>query len=400
MLVFFVSLGALAGGNTEDDSSASGAPANAASETAAAEGGAGSGGAVQEEPLLEMTVPSYPGFSTDFSRTTIDPARILSGGPPKDGIPAIDNPQFVSVDEADEWLENDEPVFVVSADGETKLYPIQILTYHEIVNDIVGETPVAVTYCPLCNTGITFEREFDGRVLDFGTTGRLRYSNLLMYDRQTESWWQQATGEGVIGDYAGYELELYPMLMAPWELASGRYSDGQVLSRETGQNRPYGNNPYAGYDTATRPFLYQGPNTPTDFNPMTRVVQVVQNGESLAVPYPEAQEEGVVQQEVGGVPVVVLWQAGTNSALDTRQIASGRDVGTANAFKAVVDGQTLTFKQVPDGFEDQETGSTWDGTGAAIAGPLEGTELEPLVQIQHFWFSFTAFANDERWEEQ
>jgi hypothetical protein len=221
-----------------------------------------------------------------------------------------------------------------------------------------------------------------------------------MYDRQTESWWQQATGEGVVGEYAGYELDLYPMLMAPWELASERYADAQVLSRETGHNRSYGSNPYAGYDTAARPFLYQGPNTPSDYNPMTRVVQVVQNGETLAVPYPEAQEEGVVQEEVGGVPVVVFWQPGTNSALDARRIAEGRDVGTANAFKAEVDGQTLSFEPIPDGFEDQETGSTWDATGTAVSGPLAGQELEPLVQIQHFWFSYTAFANDERWEER
>ncbi|MFP4378466.1 MAG: DUF3179 domain-containing protein [Spirochaetales bacterium] len=354
----------------------------------------------QQAELLETSVPSYPGFSTDFSRTTVDPAQILSGGPPKDGIPAIDNPRFVSVGEADEWLEDDEPVFIVSANGRTKLYPVQILTYHEIVNDVVGETPVAVTYCPLCNTGITFERQFDGQVLDFGTTGRLRFSNLLMYDRQTESWWQQATGEGVIGEYAGYELELYPMLMAPWELASQRYTGAQVLSRETGHSRPYGNNPYAGYDTATRPFLYQGPNTPTGHNPMTRVVQVVQNGETLAVPYPDAQELGVVQETVGGEPVVVFWQPGTNSALDARQIAAGRDVGTANAFRAQVDGQALRFERTPEGFIDQQTGSVWDATGTATDGPLAGTQLEPLVQIQHFWFSYTAFATDERWQER
>ena len=125
--------------------------------------------------------------------------EILSGGLPKDGIPAIDEPQFVSVDEADAWLQPQEPVILVEVEGDACAYPIQILMWHEIVNDTIGRVPVVVTYCPLCNTGIAFERTFDGQVLDFGTTGRLRYSNLVMYDRQTQTWWQQASGEASRG---------------------------------------------------------------------------------------------------------------------------------------------------------------------------------------------------------
>ncbi|HKJ86777.1 MAG TPA: DUF3179 domain-containing (seleno)protein, partial [Spirochaetia bacterium] len=171
--------------------------------------------------LIDGGISPVRGFSTDFSRSIVPESEILSGGPPKDGIPAIDDPSFVAVESVD-WVGENEPVIVVSADGDTHLYPLQILTYHEIVNDTVGETPLAVTYCPLCNTGIVFRREFDGEVLDFGTTGRLRYSNLLMYDRQTETWWQQATGEGVVGRYAGARLDLYPVLTLPWNVASDR----------------------------------------------------------------------------------------------------------------------------------------------------------------------------------
>jgi DNA-directed RNA polymerase subunit K/omega len=169
--------------------------------------------------LVPGGVDPVRGFTTDFSRATVSGDRIRAGGPPKDGIPAIDNPVFVAVSEID-WIGEDEPVLVVSADGVTHIYPLQILTFHEIVNDVVGNTPLAVTFCPLCNTGIVFEREFDGRVLDFGTTGRLRYSNLLMHERQTETWWQQATGEAVVGEYAGRQLAFHPVMMIPWDVAS------------------------------------------------------------------------------------------------------------------------------------------------------------------------------------
>jgi len=343
--------------------------------------------------LIDGGISPVRGFSTDFSRSIVPESEILSGGPPKDGIPAIDDPSFVAVESVD-WVGENEPVIVVSADGDTHLYPLQILTYHEIVNDTVGETPLAVTYCPLCNTGIVFRREFDGEVLDFGTTGRLRYSNLLMYDRQTETWWQQATGEGVVGLHAARRLELYPVMMLPWGAASSRYADASVLSRDTGHSRSYGTNPYAGYDTATRPFLYQGPSVGTQYNPMARVIQVVVDGEGFAAAYPILAEERVIEERVAGVPVVVLWSEGTASALDSRSIRDGRDVGSANAFRAEIDGEELSFRATDDGFVDEQTGSTWDASGRAIAGPVNGSMLEPLVGIQHFWFSYSAFQTD------
>ncbi|MEE8441897.1 MAG: DUF3179 domain-containing protein [Spirochaetia bacterium] len=340
---------------------------------------------------------SVPGFQTDFSRSTIPSSDVMSGGPPKDGIPAVDHPIFVDRAAADEWLAADEPVFVVSVDGQTHIYPVQILTYHEIVNDVVGGTPVTVTFCPLCNSGLTFRREFGGDVLDFGTTGRLRLSNLIMYDRQTETWWQQATGEGLVGRYAGFRLDLYPMIMLPWDRARDRFTDAAVLSRDTGYNRPYGNNPYAGYDTSRQPFLYAGPRAPGPFTSMDRVLEVKHGQESAAFPYPVLAEERIVQREVGGESVVVFWEAGTSSALDARSIANGRDVGVANAFSAVVDGRTLTFEALTGSFRDIETGTIWDAFGVAIFGELEGKALDPVIGVQHFWFSYSAFSEDGRW---
>jgi Protein of unknown function (DUF3179) len=151
-------------------------------------------------------------FKTDFSKHCVHYSEIFSGGPPKDGIPAIDAPRFVSVSSADTWLKPKEPVIFLQVGNDARAYPIQILIWHEIVNDTVGGVPVAVTFCPLCNTAIAFERTINGRVLDFGTTGRLRFSNLLMYDRQTESWWQQAIGQAIIGQLTGTQLVARPAI--------------------------------------------------------------------------------------------------------------------------------------------------------------------------------------------
>jgi hypothetical protein len=175
---------------------------------------------------------------------------------------------------------------LVQVDGDARAYPLQILTWHEIVNDTVGGLPLTVTFCPLCNTAIAFERTLDGRVLDFGTTGRLRFSNLLMYDRQTESWWQQAGGDAIAGELAGRTLTFYPATIVGWDEFKTAHPEGQVLSRETGFGRSYGRNPYIGYDDInSSPFLFRGPDTPDALPPMARVLTVDLNGAAVAYPY-------------------------------------------------------------------------------------------------------------------
>jgi hypothetical protein len=336
-------------------------------------------------------------FDTDFSRHTVPYSEILSGGPPKDGIPSIDDPQFVSVSEADAWLEPLEPVLRVEVGEVAKAYPIQILTWHEIVNDTVNGTPLAVTFCPLCNTGIVFERTIDGEAVEFGTTGRLRFSNLIMYDRQTETWWQQGSGEAIAGDLAGAELAFYPADMIAWATFKEAHPDGQVLSRETGYDRTYGQNPYAGYDDInSTPFLFEGPSTPDELPAMARVLTIDLGDEAVAYPYDVLREEQVVNDTVDESEVVVFWSAGTASALDARSIAEGRDVGAATAYSRSVDGRVLTFALEDGQIVDQETGSVWDAQGHAISGELAGTELEPVVAINHFWFSWAAFKPETR----
>src|SRR3546814_369372 len=165
---------------------------------------------------------------TDFTKHTIELSEIRSGGPPKDGIPAIDDPQFRSVGAVSD-LPASEPVITLSVQNDARAYPLRILTWHEIVNDTVGGLPVAVTYCPLCNAAIAFERRVDGRVLDFGTTGKLRHSDLIMYDRQTESWWQQYSGTAIVGQLAGLELEMLPARVEAFERFERRHPEGRVL---------------------------------------------------------------------------------------------------------------------------------------------------------------------------
>ena len=336
-------------------------------------------------------------FATDFSRHSVPYSEILSGGPPKDGIPAINDPQFVGVEEADSWIEPKEPVILFRVEDDVRAYPIQIVMWHEIVNDTVGGLPVVVTFCPLCNTAIAFERTVEGKELTFSTTGRLRFSNLIMYDRQTESWWQQATGSAIVGKFTGTQLDFRPASIVSWEDFRSAHPDGKVLSRNTGFSRDYGQNPYAGYDDVDNSqFLYEGPETPGTLPPMARVITVDSSGEAVAYPYDVLRRAQAVNDTVGGKPVVVLWKAGTASALDEGTVAAGRDVGSSGVFSRTLDGKTLTFRSEGGRIVDQQTGSEWSPLGHALEGELTGQQLERIVSIDHFWFSWAAFRPDTR----
>ncbi|MDP9373309.1 MAG: DUF3179 domain-containing protein, partial [Chloroflexota bacterium] len=300
--------------------------------------------------------------------------------------------RFVAAEEAGAWLEPREPVILLRIGEDARAYPLQILTWHEIVNDTVGGVPTVVTFCPLCNTAIVFERTVDGRALDFGTTGLLRYSNLIMYDRQTESWWQQATGEALAGALTGRELVPRPAAIVSWAEFRAAHPAGRVLSRDTGFSREYGRNPYVGYDDINRPpFLYDGPTIPSALPPTARVIAVDLGGEAVAYPYYTLERTPAVNDTVGGQPVVVLWTPGTASALDADTVAGGRDVGAAAVFSRQLDGRTLTFRAEGGRITDEQTGSEWDGLGRAVGGPLAGRQLVLVASIDHFWFSAAAF---------
>ena len=256
---------------------------------------------------------------TDFSNTSVDLSEILSGGPPKDGIPSIDDPSFIPVVQAKQYADT-EPVIGLSINGDARAYPLQILMWHEIVNDSIGGVPVTVTYCPLCNSSIVFERELDGVVLDFGTTGKLRNSDLVMYDRQTESWWQQFLGQGIVGSMTGKVLKVIPSRMESFERFKKRAPYGKVLVPNSPHMRSYGANPYVGYDSRDTPYGFFRGEMPEGIEAMVRVIVV--NGEAWSLPL--LSNAGVIN---AGDGLEISWQAGQNSALDSRVIANGRDVG-------------------------------------------------------------------------
>jgi hypothetical protein len=335
-------------------------------------------------------------WNTNWNRHTIDYNELLSGGPPRDGIPSLDAPQFVSPDEAQAWLTDNEPVIALEIEGEARAYPLQILTWHEIVNDIVADVPVAVTFCPLCNSAITFDRRLDGEVFEFGTSGLLRNSDLVMYDRTTESLWQQFTGEGIVGDLAGETLTFLPSSIVSFADFREAFPEGVVLSRDTGFNRRYGQNPYVGYDDiGSSPFLFRG-EIDGRLAAVERVVTVSLEDVGVDVAYPLSvlSEVGVINDSQAGRDLVVFHSDGTTSALDARSIAEAEDVGATGVFDPVLDGQKLTFAQDGDLIVDEETGSTWNVLGQAVDGPLAGQQLTPVVHGDHFWFSWAAFKPD------
>ena len=340
---------------------------------------------------------STRGWKTDFAKALIPLAEIQSGGPPRDGIPPIDAPKFISPAEASAWLKDQEPVIAFELNGDARAYPLQILIWHEIVDDEVGGVPVALTFCPLCNTAIAFDRRVDGRALRFGTTGNLRRSDLVMWsDDPGETWWQQITGEALVGDLVGHRLTMLPAEIVAFADFKAAYPSGPVLSRDTGHPRGYGTNPYVGYDDiGSTPFLYAGPKD-TRLPPMERVATVELGGQTAAYPFSRLIQAHVANDEVGGTPLVVFHQGGTVSALDGPVIAASRDVGAATVFERSLQGNVLTFSWRDDQFVDDQTGSTWDILGQATAGPLAGRRLRPLVSANHFWFAWAVFKPETR----
>jgi len=257
--------------------------------------------------------------NTDFDRTSVDFIEIISGGPPKDGIPALPSVDFAPVSGSS--IPAREPVIALEIEGETpRAYPLRYLTWHEIANDVVGDMPIAVTFCPLCNSGIVYDRRVGGQVLEFGVTGKLRFSDMIMFDRQSESWWQQINGEAIVGDMLGEKLTVVVSWTESMAEFSDRNPEGLVMAEPTGFNRRYGQNPYDGYDSAVRPFLYSGDPPPHGIAPLARVIMVG----NKAWPLERLQELEVLEE--GGV--IITWRSGMASALDSRNIAQGRDIGS------------------------------------------------------------------------
>ena len=288
-----------------------------------------------EIPPMSINISGWR--ETDFRRFTVDPDEIISVGAGRNGIQPIYQTHFLSILEAAilDWMTGDQPMVVVEVNGDARAYPLGILTFHEVVNDTIGGEPVLVTYCPLCYTAKAYKRVVDGNDLNFGTTGNVRWSNTIMYDDHSESWWQQWDGQAIVGDAAGVTMESIPAYITSFREFARSYPDGQVLSPASGSAdffSVYGGSQYYGYDS---------PNNPPDMfvgqlderlSPTERVLGVEMGDEVIAYPFSLLRPAQVINTEIDGEPVVIFWKPGTLSALDEEIISDSHDAGSVAAF--------------------------------------------------------------------
>jgi hypothetical protein len=356
---------------------------------------AGSGVGITISLLLPYSTtdnPLYPSISGPTTTTAISAQeeeksvvpldRIVSGGPPPDGIPSIDKPKFTSVQEADKMLEDSELVVGLNINGDIRAYPLQILVWHEIVNDNVGGVPVAVTYCPLCFTNQIFNRTLeDGNVAEFGTSGKLYNSNLVMYDRTSNSLWSQGLAQGIVGKYAGVNLQRIPFDVANWKEWKELYPESKVLSRDTGSSRPYGADPYGDYYTNSD-VLFPISNRDDRLGLKEIIIGLENNGLYRAYRLQDVEDKKVI-----------------NDVINNRSIALFSSFPfMVRAFNPVVDDQTLQFRYDSQNNTcvDTQTESEWNFEGSAINGELTGKVLNRLPFDEEYWFELVAFHPDTK----
>lgn len=267
-----------------------------------------------------LVAQSKNGF--DLANATIPIREIHSGGPPRDGIPAIDQPQFWTVSRADSFLRSNDEVVSFVHEGDARAYPLRILVWHEIVNDTVGGKPVAITYCPLCGTSMVFGRSFGGEATTLGVSGLLYNSDVLMYDRATDSLWSQLKMEAVSGPRVGTQLDWLASQIMPWQQWKSRYPDGKVLASETGHRRDYTRMPYQGYEDTPRTMFPVSGNR-DDFAPKTWVTGVIVNDQAYAFKVAQIDEQEGWTGLIGGREVSVSHE---NEAVVVTDAATGETI--------------------------------------------------------------------------
>lgn len=318
---------------------------------------------------------------------------------PRDGIPPIDNPKFWSKEKGQKVFFKHEPVIAIEINGIAKAYPLSILMFHEIVNDEINNVPISVTFCPLCNSAIVFDRRLNfnnkAYLLDFGVSGMLRKSDMVMWDRQTETWWQQFTGTGLVGYLAGAQLEFIPSQVISVEDFYINYPNGQILSTENGKGISYGQNPYINYDAISnsKPRLFFG-EVDSRLPAMERIINIRFGEIERIYPYSEIVKRQVINEHPYGSPIVIFFQQGKVSVLDQQEISESKDIGAVTVFDPTVDGRILEFFKTDEGFSDRETKSIWTITGKAVKGELKGKQLKKIHHGNHFAFAWLAFQPD------
>lgn len=342
-------------------------------------------------PGIQATATPKPGaWRTNLDKYVVDP-EVVGPGLPRDSIPPIYEPKFESMSEADVWLDDEDLAGVMTIGGQTKVYPYPIMFWHEVVNDRIGDTPVVVTYCPLCDTVIAFDRRVNGDELVFGMSGKLRYENLIMWDHQTESWWQQLTGEALVGDLAGEKLEFLPLRTLPWGEVLQSIDEAPVLSRDSTQDerlRGFYTVKPCPTEYPDEGLLWTGGPTSETLGSHARVVGLSLPKE-VAYPISELARFRVVNDMIGIQPVVLIYSA--KPCIDPVLGLGADTVDAAAAYNPVVDGQALSFYLEGNRILDRETGSAWSPAGVSVDGPLEGRQLKALPHTISFWAPWVAF---------
>ena len=312
-------------------------------------------------------------METNGVKHSIPLDKIKGGGPPKDGIPSIDNPVFADISES-HFMSDSDTVIGLEINGEAKAYPIFILVWHEIINDKVGGTPVSVTYCPLCYTNQVFERVINGQEVEFGTSGKLYNSNLLMYDRFTESYWSQALGMAVKGELTGYQLNLIPFDVITWGDWKILHPDTMVLTTDTGHIRSYATDPYGNYYTEPR-IMFPVEHSDDRMHPKEIIIGFNQDDIYKAYKQNEIESNIIINDSIGRTAVMLVSLYSENS----------------RAFERILDGMVLNFEYVDGKIFDTQTGSEWNYDGLSISGEHEGKQLERMPIEPGFWFEWVAF---------
>jgi len=334
--------------------------------------------ASEQLPLSETPQEIDPNgiMVTDGLKHIVPLDKIKGGGPPKDGIPSIDDPQFATLS-GSSFMKQSDIVIGLEINGEAKAYPLSILVWHEIVNDNVGGTPVAVTYCPLCFTNQVFERILNGQEVEFGTSGKLYNSNLVMYDRLTDSYWSQALGMAITGELTGQELKIIPFDVISWGDWISIHPETLVLTTETGYTRAYGVDPYGDYYTDPR-IIFPVDHKDDRMHPKEIIIGFHEGQTYKAYKQSDVKSEKIVNDKINEAPIVLF----------------SMYAGNARAFDRIVDGQVLEFDFLDNKIIDLQTSSVWSYDGIAISGELEGLELNRLPFNPGFWFEWIAFHPD------
>ena len=332
------------------------------------------------------------GWNTSFQIASVALTELHTGGLERYRATPIDAPRFVDGEEADAFLDPRDPVIAFGTGSDARAYPLRILVWHEVVNDIVGGQPLLITYDPRFNSAQVFERRLLGAAMRFRALDGLHRGGRLLWDSLTQSWWRQFTGEAIVGDYTGLRLQPRPSLLVSYAEFKRTFPQGQVLgpkSRpDSDATADYSATGYAGYDRGSdRPPFFDGV-LDQRLQPTARVLALEHNGEATAFDFSHLATQRVVNYEVGAQPVVALWSPGALSVLDTPQIANARDVGMAALHGRQVNGRLLTFELAEGAFRDLETGSVWSLSGLAQSGPLAGAQLPPLLHGSPFWFAW------------